>query len=263
MSKRWCTRLRRRGSVTRPTTRRRGRRIRPTRSPGSSSTSRIGPAARVVDLAAGTGKLTRLLAPTGAVLSRVEPVAGMRATFRSVLPERAAARGDRRGAAVPRRRARRDRRRAGVALVRPRPRHRRSATRPHAGRRRSASCGTRATAASRWVERGVGDHGPRREARAVARPRELARQRVPRPCPGSARSRRPSSATRRPITPEGVVQRVASVSHVAVLPAAERAAVLDEVRAVLATHPTPGAATTSRSPTGSTASRWPRPDRTA
>ncbi len=39
------------------------------------------------------------------------------------------------------------------------------------------------------------------------------------------------------ITPEGVVQRVASVSHVAVLPDAEREAVLDEVRSVLATHP--------------------------
>ena len=39
------------------------------------------------------------------------------------------------------------------------------------------------------------------------------------------------------ITPEGVVQRVASVSHVAVLPDPEREAVLDEVRAVLATHP--------------------------
>jgi SAM-dependent methyltransferase len=39
------------------------------------------------------------------------------------------------------------------------------------------------------------------------------------------------------ITPEGVVQRVASVSHVAVLPDGEREAVLGEVRAVLATHP--------------------------
>ena len=39
------------------------------------------------------------------------------------------------------------------------------------------------------------------------------------------------------ITPDGVVQRVASVSHVAVLPDAEREAVLDEVRAVLAGHP--------------------------
>jgi SAM-dependent methyltransferase len=40
-----------------------------------------------------------------------------------------------------------------------------------------------------------------------------------------------------PITPEGVVERVASVSHVAVLPPAERERVLDEVRNVLATHP--------------------------
>ena len=36
------------------------------------------------------------------------------------------------------------------------------------------------------------------------------------------------------------MQRIASVSHVAVLPDAERAAVLDEVRAVLATHPDAG-----------------------
>ncbi len=39
------------------------------------------------------------------------------------------------------------------------------------------------------------------------------------------------------ITPEGVIRRVASVSHVAVLAAGEREKVLDEVRSVLATHP--------------------------
>jgi hypothetical protein len=38
-------------------------------------------------------------------------------------------------------------------------------------------------------------------------------------------------------TPEGVVQRVASVSHVAVLPPDEQRQVLDEVRHVVATHP--------------------------
>jgi SAM-dependent methyltransferase len=41
----------------------------------------IGPSSVVVDLAAGTGKLTRLLAPTGARLVAVEPVASMRATL--------------------------------------------------------------------------------------------------------------------------------------------------------------------------------------
>jgi len=46
----------------------------------------IGPASRVLDLAAGTGKLTRLLEPSGARLVAVEPVAGMRARLAAALP---------------------------------------------------------------------------------------------------------------------------------------------------------------------------------
>src|SRR5882672_8233339 len=46
----------------------------------------IEPGRTIVDLAAGTGKLTRLLEPAGADLIAAEPVAGMRTTFRSVLP---------------------------------------------------------------------------------------------------------------------------------------------------------------------------------
>src|ERR671910_1713788 len=46
----------------------------------------IGPGTRVLDLAAGTGKLTRLLVPTGAEVVAVEPVAGMRARLAQALP---------------------------------------------------------------------------------------------------------------------------------------------------------------------------------
>jgi SAM-dependent methyltransferase len=47
---------------------------------------RISPGTRVLDLAAGTGKLTRLLVPTGAEVVAVEPVAGMRERLTAALP---------------------------------------------------------------------------------------------------------------------------------------------------------------------------------
>jgi SAM-dependent methyltransferase len=47
----------------------------------------IGPWHRVVDLAAGTGKLTRQLVPFGAELIAVEPVEGMRRVFAERLPD--------------------------------------------------------------------------------------------------------------------------------------------------------------------------------
>src|SRR5262245_23769662 len=47
----------------------------------------IGPGTRVLDLAAGTGKLTRQLATTGAELVAVEPIAEMRAKLQAVLPD--------------------------------------------------------------------------------------------------------------------------------------------------------------------------------
>jgi len=46
----------------------------------------LGPATRVCDLAAGTGKLTRLLAATGADVVAVEPVDGMRAELEAACP---------------------------------------------------------------------------------------------------------------------------------------------------------------------------------
>jgi ubiquinone/menaquinone biosynthesis C-methylase UbiE len=46
----------------------------------------LGPGRRVVDLAAGTGKLTRDLVPSGAQVIAVEPVAGMRRTVAATTP---------------------------------------------------------------------------------------------------------------------------------------------------------------------------------
>jgi len=47
----------------------------------------IAPGKRVLDMAAGTGKLTRLLAPTGASLVAVEPVQAMRDALQADLPD--------------------------------------------------------------------------------------------------------------------------------------------------------------------------------
>ncbi len=50
------------------------------------STLGIGAGTRVVDLAAGTGKLTRLLVPSGATVLAVEPVASMRQQLAVMVP---------------------------------------------------------------------------------------------------------------------------------------------------------------------------------
>lgn len=47
----------------------------------------VGPGVRVCDLAAGTGKLTRLLAATGADVVAIEPVPGMRDQLTASLPD--------------------------------------------------------------------------------------------------------------------------------------------------------------------------------
>lgn len=47
----------------------------------------LGPSRTVIDLASGTGKFTRALAPLGAARVAVEPTVGMRAVFERVVPD--------------------------------------------------------------------------------------------------------------------------------------------------------------------------------
>lgn len=48
---------------------------------------RLGPGRTVLELASGTGKLTRALLPTGAAIVAVEPTDGMRRVFRRTVPQ--------------------------------------------------------------------------------------------------------------------------------------------------------------------------------
>ena len=80
--------------------------------------SASGPVVGCVDLAAGTGKLTRLLVPSGADVIAVEPVTAMRDELRRAAPGCRGARRNSRGHSAARRVGRRGHGRSGVPLVR-------------------------------------------------------------------------------------------------------------------------------------------------
>jgi len=75
------------------------------------------------------------------------------------------------------------------------------------------------------------------EKRAPWRDHEHGDDSAPRPRDGFRPFHAETFRHEQSITPEGVVDRIASVSHVAVLPPAERQRVLEEVRGVLIHHP--------------------------
>lgn len=197
---------------------------------------RIRPGTTVVDLAAGTGKLTRLLAPTSASLLAVEPVEGMRTPLRATQPD------------VP-----------VVAAT--------AETLPYADRCLDAVTvaqafhwfdADRAFAELARVLRPGGRVGMVWNARdrGVAWVDALWRilDGVEKRAPWREHDRWSDAAAfgdragfgdlhaatfhhSQPITADGIVERFASVSHVAVLPDGERAAVLAEIRQLLATNP--------------------------
>ena len=196
---------------------------------------RIGPGRRVVDLAAGTGKLTRLLVPAGSDLIAAEPVAGMRATFRSVVPtvpmiattaEQLAFRDDSLDAVTVAQAFHwydHDRAIAELARV------------VRTGGRVGLVWNARDRSVH-WVD-AVWAIMDRVEKRAPWRDHENWRDSAFGDMPGFGPLNPAEFRHEQIVTPEAMVQRVASVSHVAVLPDAERAAVLDEVREVLRTDP--------------------------
>jgi SAM-dependent methyltransferase len=196
---------------------------------------RIEPGRTVVDLAAGTGKLTRLLVPAGADMIAAEPVAGMRATFRHVLPNVPLL------ATTAEQLAFRDGSLDAVTIAQAF--HWFDEDRAIAALARAVRVGGRVglvwNARDRsvpWVDE-VWSIMDRVEKRAPWRDHEHWRDSALREMPGFGPLHSAEFRHEQTVTPAAMVQRVASVSHVAVLPHVERESVLDEVRAVLRTDP--------------------------
>jgi SAM-dependent methyltransferase len=193
------------------------------------------PGRTVLDLAAGTGKLTRLLVPTGARVLAAEPVDGMRRTFAAAVPGVPMT-----GAvaeALPMRDASLDAVTVAQAF------HWFDADRAYAELARVLQPGGRVgviwNARDRscdWVN-AVWSIMDRVERRAPWRDHARRRDAEPGARSGLGPMHRATFRNEQAITPAGVAERVASVSHVAALPTAERDRVLEEVRAVLAEHP--------------------------
>jgi MOSC domain-containing protein YiiM/SAM-dependent methyltransferase len=188
--------------------------------------------ARVLDLAAGTGKLTRQLASTGADLVAVEPIAEMRAKLEASLPDVEAL--------------------DGTAEAIPLPNH--SVDAVVVGQAFHWFDSVRAVSEIRRVLRPGGSVGLIWQVRDTSRP-WTARldQIIDRADDGHPRYRTAAwregfdrTALFEPLREatyetvqrgpaETIVDRVASISYVAAMPEGRRTAVLDEVRELLAT----------------------------
>ena len=196
---------------------------------------RLAPGRTVLDLAAGTGKLTRLLVPAGATVLAAEPVDGMRRSFAAAVP------GVPMTGAVAEALPFRDDSLDAVTVAQAF--HWFDADRAFAECARVLRPGGRVGViwnardrSCEWVN-AVWSIMDRVERCAPWRDHERRRDAAPDEQSGLGPMHRATFHNEQSTTPAGVVERVASVSHVAVLPTTERERVLAEVSAVLAEHP--------------------------
>ncbi len=196
---------------------------------------RLTPGTVVADLAAGTGKLTRLLVPSGAEVVAVEPIEGMREVFRRVLPSIPVVAGA--AEAMPFQRSAFDAVTVAQAF------HWFDAEKAFAELARVLRPGGRAgfvwNARDRsvdWVDRAWAIMD-RVERAAPWRDHENWRESAFGDRPGFGPMHEATFRHEHPTTHEGVVDRIRGVSHVAALPPDDQRRVLDEVRELLAGHP--------------------------
>ena len=189
----------------------------------------------VVDLAAGTGKLTRLLAERGVYPVAVEPVAGMRAELRKAAPEIPIIAGT--AEALPFRRGSVDALTVAQAFHwfdNPTSHHEIARViRPGGKLALLWNARDRRVA---WVD-AIWSIMDRVERNAPWRDHETTRSMDFWALPGFTSFRRAQFVHDHRMTRAQVVERMASVSHVAVLPDDRKAAVLEEVAAILDAHP--------------------------
>jgi SAM-dependent methyltransferase len=195
---------------------------------------RLGDGSVVVDLAAGTGKLTRLLIPTGSTVVAVEPLEEMRSMVARLCPTVPVIAGA----------AERLPLRAGSvdAVTVAQAFHWFDADAAFAELRRVVRPGGRVgliwNARDRnvaWVD-AVWSVMDRVERKAPWRDHDRPVEEALGERAGFGPLSQATFHHEQPVTPEGMLDRFRSVSHVAVLPAPEQEAVLTEVREILASH---------------------------
>jgi SAM-dependent methyltransferase len=196
---------------------------------------RLGPSSVAIDLAAGTGKLTRLLTPTGATVLAVEPVEAMRRLLAQQCPTVPVVAGA----------AERLPLRAGSvdAVTVAQAFHWFDADAAFAELRRVLRPGGRVgliwNARDRsvaWVDE-VWTVMDRVERKAPWRDHERPVQEGLGERAGFGPLGQATFHHEQAVTPEGMLERFRSVSHVAILPSEQREVILDEVRTILASHP--------------------------